>query len=118
MRKKIKNLKGFTLVELMIAVAISGFVVLGVVSTYSSIHSTVQASRQLENAQEVIRYSSHVFSRSLKQAQNAANVNVTSVGGVNNVLTVSLPAGATNCLGIVNVGALIETYTFTQPNLT
>jgi len=63
----IKNNKGFTLIELMIALVIGGILILGITSTYSSIDGTIQTSKDLENAQEVIRYTSQVFTRSLKQ---------------------------------------------------
>ena len=98
--------KGFTLVELMIALAISGFLLLGVVGTYSSIHGTVTASKELENSQEVIRYSARVFSRSLKQTNVSAELSSTlpirlGIPIVNNVLTISLPPLSTSCIGRV-----------------
>ncbi|MBU2892690.1 prepilin-type N-terminal cleavage/methylation domain-containing protein [Colwellia sp. D2M02] len=114
-KKTIRATRGFTLVELMIALAISGILLLGVVGTYSSISATIQASQELENAQEVIRYSGTVFTRSLKQVESTASVNVTNAG---NTLTVSLPANATSCLGTNPVAAFIEMYDFVAPNLT
>jgi prepilin-type N-terminal cleavage/methylation domain-containing protein len=95
--------KGFTLVELMIALAISGFLLLGVVGTYSSIQDTIATSKELENSQEVIRYSAHVFSRSLKQTKVAATPTSTLLAPdgtpIFNVLTVTLPPLSTSCKG-------------------
>ena len=50
----IKNQKmnsGFTLVELMIGLVISSMVIIGITGTYSTISATIQASKELENAQ-------------------------------------------------------------------
>jgi prepilin-type N-terminal cleavage/methylation domain-containing protein len=88
-----KNIKGFTLIELMIALVISSFVLLGITGTYASISGSIQASKELENAQEVIRYSSQVFTRSLKQTEVLPNVSV------NQQLTVEQPANVTPCTG-------------------
>ena len=105
--------QGFTLVEMMIALAVSGFLLLGVVGSYSSMQGTMQASQELENAQEVIRYSAQVFTRSLKQSVNPANVL-----NAGNSLVVSLPANSTSCLGGNPIAPFIETYNFAAPNLT
>ena len=119
-KKLISNqTNGFTLVELMIALAISGFLLLGIIGTYASIHGTIQASQELENSQEVIRYSAQVFSRSLKQVVDADDI-ADPAGG--SILTVTLPFSATSCLGEVPLlgGALeySEVYTFSDSSLT
>jgi prepilin-type N-terminal cleavage/methylation domain-containing protein len=102
-----KNIRGFTLVELMVSLALSSFVLLGITSTYSSIHGSIQASKDLENAQEVIRYSSQVFTRSLKQTQLAPDITVAQQ------LTVQQPANVTPCTGVAApVAAYTEIYTF------
>lgn len=106
-KERQKNNRGFTLVELMIALAISSMVIIGITGTYSAIHGTIQASKELENAQEVIRYSSQVFTRSLKQTKQAPNVLVAQQ------LTVQQPANVTPCTGgAAPVMAYQETYTF------
>jgi prepilin-type N-terminal cleavage/methylation domain-containing protein len=108
--------KGFTLVELMIALAISGFLLLGVMGTYSSIHGTVTASKELENSQEVIRYSARVFSRSLKQTNTPAELSSTLLAldrtPILNVLTVTLPPLSTSCKGDPLNNGGTEVYTF------
>ncbi|MGL1958740.1 MAG: prepilin-type N-terminal cleavage/methylation domain-containing protein [Colwellia sp.] len=98
---------GFTLVELMIALVISSFLLIGIIGTYSTIHGTIQASKELENAQEVIRYSSQVFTRSLKQTEQPPNVSVAQQ------LTVQQPANVIPCTGVAApVAPYQETYTF------
>ena len=106
-----KQAKGFTLVELMIALAISSFLLLGIVSTYSSIQGTIQASQELENSQEVIRYSAKVFTRSLKQSNSATVINA------GRGITVTLPANSSSCLGTKPAANFSETYSFVAPNL-
>jgi len=105
------NNGGFTLVELMIALVISSFVLLGITGTYSTIHGTIQASKELENAQEVIRYSSQVFTRSLKQTWQVP----TFVNG--NQMLVKQKANTRSCTGSVPVVDYTEIFTFVQPNL-
>lgn len=98
---------GFTLVELMIGLVISSMVIIGITGTYSTISATIQASKELENAQEVIRYSSQVFTRSLKQTDQLPDVSVAQQ------LTVQQPANMTSCLGgLAPGGPYQETYTF------
>jgi len=102
-----KNIEGFTLVELMISLVISSFILLGITGTYSSLSGSIQASKELENAQEVIRYSSQVFTRSLKQTE------VLPIVAVAQQLTVEQPANVTPCTGEnAPVVAYTETYTF------
>jgi prepilin-type N-terminal cleavage/methylation domain-containing protein len=102
-----KNIEGFTLVELMISLVISSFILLGITGTYSSISGSIEASKDLENAQEVIRYSSQVFTRSLKQTE------VLPIVAVAQQLTVEQPANVTPCTGEAPpVVAYTEIYTF------
>jgi prepilin-type N-terminal cleavage/methylation domain-containing protein len=102
-----KNTRGFTLVELMVSLVLSSFVLLGITSTYSSIHGSIQTSKDLENAQEVIRFSSQVFTRSLKQTQFAPDTTVAQQ------LTVQQPENVTPCTGVVApIAAYTEVYTF------
>jgi prepilin-type N-terminal cleavage/methylation domain-containing protein len=103
--------KGFTLIELMIALVISSFVLLGITSTYSSIQSSIQVSKDLETAQEVIRYSSQVFTRSLKQTLVAPTI----VG--TNQIRVEQKANTRSCFGGVMAIDYVETFTFVQPDL-
>lgn len=107
----LKKNQGFTLVELMVALVIGSFLILGVVGTYSAISTSVQTSKDLETAQEVIRYSSQVFTRSLKQTQGAQTANQGST------MIVQQRANTRSCLGtLINV-QYQETFTFVQPDL-
>lgn len=60
---------GFSLPELMVALVISSVVLLGVSYTYSVTTGAVHATHNMQNAQEVLRYTSELFSRSLKQTE-------------------------------------------------
>jgi len=102
-----KNIEGFTLVELMISLVISSFILLGITGTYSSLSASIEVSKDLENAQEVIRYSSQVFTRSLKQTE------VLPIVAVAQQLTVVQPANVTPCTGEdAPAVAFTEVYTF------
>jgi hypothetical protein len=96
----------------MIAMAIGTFLILGIIGTYSSISTSSQASKELENAQEVIRYSSNLFSRSLKQTTES----LTLTNG-NQTIAVTQKANTRSCLGTLVVVDYIEIFTFTQPDL-
>lgn len=102
---------GFTLVELMIALVLSSLVLVGIIGSYSTIHGTVQASKELEHAQEVIRYSSQVFTRSLKQTWQPPSF------GNGNQLLVKQKANTRSCLGTIPVVDYTEAFTFVKPNL-
>ncbi len=103
---------GFTLSEVMVTLAVSGFLLSGVTLAYMAISNTVATSKQLENAQEVLRYSAEVFSRSLKQTQETPVIpNLTSLN------VVQSNAGATACDGTRPAVPFTENYTFVQPNL-
>ncbi len=91
----------------MIALVISSFILVGITGTYSSISRSITTGKELENAQEVIRYSSQVFTRSLKQTE------VTPDDGVANQLTVVQPANVTPCTGEgAPAISFTEVYTF------
>tara|TARA_B110000014_G_C20105512_1_gene581218 strand:- start:501 stop:1127 length:627 start_codon:yes stop_codon:yes gene_type:complete len=111
-KSSLNTSKGFTLIELMVAMALGAFIILGVIGTYSSISASSQVTKELENAQEVIRYSSQVFTRSLKQT----TVPLTFANG-NQTITVTQKANSRSCLGtLINVD-YNETFTFSKPNL-
>lgn len=69
MRFKRSNQAGFTLVELLIGLLISMTLIMGVIMAYSSINGVMLSSKNIENAQEVLRFSAQTFTRSLKQAK-------------------------------------------------
>ena len=53
-----KLTRGFSLIELMVALAAGAFLLAGVSLSYAAIKGTIEVSKELENAQEVIRYTS------------------------------------------------------------
>lgn len=102
---KVKQQKGYTLIEIMIALTIGSFLIVGVSTVYSSINSVSQTSKNLESAQEILRYSSQIFHRSIKQTTS-----VPIIVDVNQ-LTVTQSAGAIACDGVVPNIAPAATYT-------
>ncbi|MGF1689188.1 prepilin-type N-terminal cleavage/methylation domain-containing protein [Photobacterium japonica] len=67
---KMKRNSGFTLVELLIGMSVSMILLMGVIMGYASIKGVIQSSKNIENAQEVLRFSTQTFTRSLKQARH------------------------------------------------
>lgn len=107
--------KGYSLIEIMIALIIGSFLIVGVSTVYSSIDSVSKTSKNLEQAQEVLRYSSQIFHRSLKQT--TTNPIIANV----NQLTITQSTGAIACNGQVpNIAPAItytEVYTLNGINL-
>ena len=62
--------KGVTLIELLVALVASLFLLGGVSMAYSSIKSTELVENEIENSLNVIRYSNNLFSRSLKHTSS------------------------------------------------
>lgn len=108
-----KHNQGFTLIELMVALAIGLFLISGITATYSAIQVSIQTSKDLENAQEVIRYSSQVFTRSLKQTQLAPQLSAGNVFP----MTVFQSANTSSCVGTSPTVDYYETFTFVAPTL-
>ncbi len=94
----------------MVALVLSSFLVLGITVAYSSISSTIDAGKSLENTQEVLRYSAQVFGRSMKQTSTPPAV-------AGNQVTVIQLANSTSCLGTTPINNYTEVYTITPPNL-
>lgn len=107
------NMQGFSLVELMIALLISTVLMIGVSSAYSSIRGLVNTSKNLENAQEVIRFTADVFTRSLKQTEGP----VTIAGGGTQI-TIPQNANSIACDGNRTIGVIYdEVYSHNGINL-
>ncbi|MFY8350266.1 PilW family protein [Pseudoalteromonas sp. SSM20] len=105
--------KGFSLVELMVAMAVSMFLVAGTGFAYIGISDSINLSKNIENTQEVLRYTSDVFGRSLKQTL------VTPVStGTDNIRIVQDKVGSVACDGTVPIVApYTESFRFEAPNL-
>jgi prepilin-type N-terminal cleavage/methylation domain-containing protein len=103
---------GFTLVELMVALAAGSVLISGVGFAYLTISKTIDTSKQLENAQEVIRFSAEVYGRSFKQTLSEPVIaNGTSVSVTQTI------AGSTACDGSKPAVPFTEVFTFEAPNL-
>lgn len=111
MMRKLPLQTGYTLVEMLIAVLISTLLMLGISTAYSSITGLVNTGKNLENAQEVLRYCSEVFTRSLKQTSE--NVTLTST-----VLSINQEANSIACDGSKPMGNYTEVYVVNANNLT
>ncbi|WP_019613882.1 PilW family protein [Psychromonas ossibalaenae] len=68
-KRKIQQ-TGFTLVELLIAMLISLFLVLGTTILYSSLKSSIKVAQDLATAQESLRGAFYLMSRSVRQAED------------------------------------------------
>lgn len=104
--------QGYTLVELMVALAAGAFLLAGVSLSYSAIKGTILVGKELENAQEVIRYTSKVFTRSIKQTPR-----LPEVAADGSSITIYQPAGVITCNGSVSTAAVSELYSLVDNNL-
>ncbi|MEJ6475636.1 PilW family protein [Pseudoalteromonas piscicida] len=71
--------KGYTLLELMVAMVVGLILVSGIAASYTSIKETVTTSQQLATSQEIIRYTNRVMMRSIKQTQILPTVSATDI---------------------------------------
>lgn len=106
---------GYTLIELMVALAASMFLLSGVSMAFVSIKTTISSTEALENSQEVIRSTADVMTRALKQTLVVPAVTTTTT--VADTLTITQDANTINCLGQLAAAGYTEVYTFTSPNL-
>jgi len=104
------KMRGFSLVEIMVALALSTVLVFGVASVYVSIKSVVLTSKNIENAQEVIRFSALTFTRSLKQTSIKPTVAA-------NTLTVVQRLNTVACNGALQGADYTEVYSLSGVNL-
>lgn len=104
---------GYTLLEMLVAMTVGLFLLAGVAMSYSAIKSTVRMTQELSDAQEVIRYTSQVFTRSAKQTISEPTV---SADG----LTIQFEqfANVLSCQGTTPTADYTETYTLSNGFLT
>ncbi len=81
-------LRGYSLIELLIALAVGSILLLGVGYSYTAIKTTLLENERLENAQEVLRSASALMRRSLKQLSDENAMPTLSVVDGSQVLTV------------------------------
>lgn len=114
MNYQLPTQKGFSLIELLIALVVSTVLILGISTAYTSIVSLVNTSKNLENAQEVLRSCAEVFTRSLT---NTSDGTVLVTGEVNQ-LNVNHEAGSIACDGSKPIGSYTEKFAIDGNNLT
>ncbi|GIU49998.1 hypothetical protein TUM4438_34800 [Shewanella sairae] len=110
MHPNISKKQGFTIVEILIALLISMTLILGVSLAYTSINSVILSSKNIENAQEVLRFSTQTFTRSLKQA------NIVSITSPTE-LDVNQAANTIACDGSRPIAPYTEKYSLNGVNL-
>lgn len=108
-----KRQSGYTLLEMLVAMAAGLFLLAGVAMSYSAIKNTVRTTQELSDAQEVIRYTSQVFTRSTKQTKALPVISA-------DTLTIQFEqyANVLSCQGTTPAADYIETYTLTNGFLT
>ena len=110
MKNLINKHHGFTLIELMVALAAGMFLLGGVSLAYSSISSSTSTAKDLENALDVIRFSSKVFTRSLKQTSSIPTYS-------DNILSVEQESGVLACTGSIINAPFTEKYSHEDDSL-
>jgi len=104
---------GYTLLEMLVAMAVGLFLLAGVAMSYSAIKSTVRMTQELSDAQEVIRYTSQVFTRSVKQTSSEPVISAAP-------LTIQFQqyANVLSCQGTTPLVDYVETYALENGFLT
>ena len=110
MKHLINKHSGFTLIELMVALAAGMFLLSGVSLAYSSINSSTSTAKDLENALDVIRFSSKIFTRSLKQTSSIPTYS-------DNILSVEQESGVLACTGSIINAPFTENYSHEDDSL-
>jgi prepilin-type N-terminal cleavage/methylation domain-containing protein len=106
---------GFSLIELMIALVISLFLIGGILSVFSSNQQTSQVKRDLDNAQEAFRFASFTIARIVKLGGGTNPSDPAMLQpSANDELIVSFlrRPGITDCLGLPAGGAGVAVNTF------
>lgn len=125
MNKQHNSQSGFSLIELMIAMTLSLLLILGIATIFSSLKNTSAYSQQLENTQEVLRFTNSIFSRAVHRADEMDDKSYTgSDGNTYKQLDLTfnldnLDAGETytSCLGNAMSSQYYESYRLTDGQL-
>lgn len=83
--------RGFTLIELMIALVVGLIILAGVFTIFESVQATNRAAAELHQQQETLRFAAYTIDR---LAASSIDISSTSTA-----LSTTLPAGVANCLG-------------------
>ncbi|WP_025566046.1 prepilin-type N-terminal cleavage/methylation domain-containing protein [Psychromonas sp. SP041] len=125
MNKNLGSQSGFSLVELMIAMSLSLLLILGIATVFSSLKNTSSYSQQLENTQEVLRFTNSIFSRAVHRADEMDNNSYTgSDGGTYQQLDLTFnldnldtSESYSSCLGNPMASQYYESYRLTDNEL-
>ncbi|SFX32624.1 PilW family protein [Marinospirillum alkaliphilum] len=74
-----KPQQGFTLVELLVALAVGALLLTGIASSIAAITRAQTTVRAYEDIQETLRFASGMMQRSIRAAQQVASVSATQV---------------------------------------
>ncbi len=110
---KKRSQKGFTLIELMIAMVIGLFLMGGLISAFATNQKTVSTKRDLDNTIEALRFISGTVNRIVRQADSISSTSTTSQLAV----TFTGATGLKNCLGQVVNGVQTDTFTYANNQL-
>ena len=125
MKKQRNTQSGFSLIELMIAMSLSLLLILGIATVFSSLKNTSSYSKQLENTQEVLRFTNSTFSRAVHRADEMDAKSYTgSDGGTYQQLDLTFnldnldtSESYTSCLGNPMTSQYYESYRLTDNEL-
>ena len=104
--------RGVSLVELMISMVLGLMLMLAIFAGYAPIKSTVEQSKALEQANEVLRFATLTFTNSIKQADQLIAVTPDRL-----TLAFKVEGGSQvlSCLGNQKTADFTEQYRFTPP---
>ena len=125
MNKNLGSQSGFSLVELMIAMSLSLLLILGIATVFSSLKNTSTYSKQLENTQEVLRFTNSIFSRAVHRADEMDAKSYTgSDGGTYKQLDLTFnldnldtSESYSSCLGNLMTSQYYESYRLTDSEI-
>lgn len=79
--------QGFTLVELLVAMAIGALLLMGIASSIAAITQAQNLTRDYEQVQETLRFTTTLISRSLRTAEELVNETTSNAATTNNQLS-------------------------------
>lgn len=110
--QQIRTRQGFTLIELMVTLVLSGIIMAGMGGAVVAIKHTVNEVNALENAQEVLRTSRDMLSNSVRKGAV-----VTLTGNILRVEQLNSSNTQADCSGTVQPLAFVEEFRFDNNEL-
>lgn len=93
------KIKGFTLIELMVAITISSIIMLGVVSLYSSARKGQKSNESLARIQESMRFATDMISKDIRMAGYTGCRSITVVNAVDDTTSFQYQIDTTPIIG-------------------